>query len=241
VLFPIIDRAGALVALNGRFVEAEANPKTQTAGKKSNGVLATPGALESNLIAVCEAPFDALALWLCGIPSVALVGTNWPEWLPSALAFRSVLIATDADKSGDDAAAKLEATLLARGTRTFRLRPRGAKDWNEALELRGADVLRAHLAAFASAAEDQKREVAALEMARQGRAQAAQFVASLICETLRRERLKIRLLKPVASVSSMATWGALPDVVVIPADIPNDEESIRACIDAQRVPVADVA
>lgn len=241
VLFPITDRAGALVALNGRFVEGSANPKTQTAGKKSNGVFATPGALESNLIAVCEGPFDALSLWLCGIPAIALIGTSWPEWLPSALAFRSVLIATDADESGDKAASTLEEALLSRGARTFRLRPRGAKDWSEILVRRGADALRAHLAAFASTTEDQTREAAALELARQGRTQAAQFVASLICETLRREKLKIILRNPAAYVQPVATWGVLPDEIVIPADMPNDEASIRACIDTQRIPAANVA
>lgn len=235
VLFPVHDRNGALVAVSGRFTDGRANPKTQTAGKKSGGVFATPGALDTPLVAVCEAPMDALSLHLCGIPAIALIGTSWPEWLPAALAFRSVLLAKDADKGGDDAAAKLQPALEARGARTLRLRPRGGKDWSELLEKRGAAGLRAYLAPFSATMNDERRGLWAAELHCAGRADAAQFVAGLMADVLTREQARARLRRLAGS-----GWGELPDTLIIPADVPNDLASLRRCIDAQREPLPDI-
>ncbi|MCA1628054.1 MAG: toprim domain-containing protein [Acidobacteria bacterium] len=234
VLFPVQTQAGALVAVSGRFIDGRANPKTQTAGKKSGGVFATPGALDAPLVAVCEAPMDALSLHLCGIPVVALIGTSWPEWLPAALVFRSVLLATDADKGGDDAAVKLQPALEARGARTLRLRPRGGKDWSELLEKRGAAGLRAPLAPFSATMSDERRGLWAAELHHAGRIDAAQFVAGLMADAFAREQVRQRLRQSVGGAV-----GALPDTLIIPADVPNDEASLRRCIDAQREPVPD--
>ncbi len=193
VLFPMYARGGALVAVSGRFVDGRDNPKTQIAGAKSLGLFVTPGALSAPLVAICEGPMDALSLWLCGIASVALVGTSWPEWLSSALAFRSVLIATDADPSGDEAAAKLQPALTSRGARTFRLRPRGGKDWSDLLEARGADSLRTHLAAFSETADEETRFNAAWQLMQNGRADAAHFIVSLVEDAFTRETLRAGL------------------------------------------------
>ncbi len=193
VLFPMHDKSGALVAVNGRFIDGRDNPKTQTAGNKSLGLFTTPGALSSPLIAVCEGAMDALALWLCGVPSVALVGTSSPEWMPRSLAFSAVLLATDADKAGDDAAARLVGELEARAARTFRLRPRSAKDWGEALQLMGAETLRTHLAAFSEVADTETRVNAVCDLAEGGRKDAALFVASLIEDAEPREHLRSAL------------------------------------------------
>jgi hypothetical protein len=193
VLFPMYDRKGEMVAVNGRFVDGRDNPKTQTAGPKSLGLFATPGALSAPLVAICEGPMDALSLWLCGIASVALVGTSGPEWLPSALAFRSVLIATDADLSGDEAAAKLLPALTSRGARTLRLRPCGGKDWSELLEARGADALRTHLAAFSETADEETRFDVAWQLMQNGRADFAHFIVSLVDDAFTREMMRAGL------------------------------------------------
>ncbi len=145
VLFPMHNRVGELVAFNGRFTdgkESKGKLKTQSVGKKSFGLLATHGALESEIITVCEGVFDALSLHLCGLPAVAIVGTSFPEWLSSALAFQKVFVATDADESGDKAAESLVNVLRSRGARAVRMRPEGAKDWNDMLLNIGADALR---------------------------------------------------------------------------------------------------
>lgn len=138
VLFGITDAYGELVAVTGRFVDRREQPKTQTAGPKSQGVYATPHALTEPLVAVTEAPLDALALWLGGgIPALALIGTSGPGWLKRHLAFKSVLLATDADEAGERAASALAGELRARGSAVLRLTPGGAKDWAAAWEQSG--------------------------------------------------------------------------------------------------------
>lgn len=132
VLFPIQQPNGALVAVNARFVDGRDKPKTQTSGPKSSGLYTTPGAWDATVIALTEAPLDAIALWLCGLPAMAMIGTSGPPWLERRLAFKSVILATDADEAGERAAAQLQPGLRARGALVFRLRPTGAKDWAEA-------------------------------------------------------------------------------------------------------------
>jgi hypothetical protein len=193
VLFPMYDRKGEMVAVNGRFVDGRSNPKTQTAGPKSLGLFATPGAISAPLVAICEGPMDALSLWLCGVAAVALVGTSAPDWLPSALAFKPTLIATDSDAPGDDAATRLVQSLKPRGTRILRLRPRVGKDWNEALTTRGANFLRERLSIFSEAADDEARVNGACDLVESGRKEAANFAAALVSDPLTRELVRERL------------------------------------------------
>lgn len=206
VLFPVHDRVGALVAVNGRFVAGRANPKTQTAGAQSLGVFATPGALSAPLVAVCEAPLDALSLWLCGVASIALIGTSAPDWLSSALAFRSVLMATDADTAGDNTAAKLSPLLKSRGARTFRFRARGGKDWSELLERRGAANLREHIIPFSEMADDEVRVDAAWSLMKSDHREAAEFIAWLIADPLTRHLFLERIRR--ASLTAVAECGS---------------------------------
>ncbi len=193
VLFPMYDRKGEMVAVNGRFVDGRDNPKTQTAGPKSLGLFVTPGALSAHLVAICEGPIDALSLWLCGVAAVALVGTSAPDWLASALAFKPALIATDADTPGDDAASRLIQSLKPRGTRILRLRPRVGKDWNEALTTRGVEFLRERLSIFSEVADDEARVNGACDLMDGGRKEAAGFVAALVSDPLTRELVRERL------------------------------------------------
>jgi len=224
VLFPMQDKSGALVAVNGRFIDGRDNPKTQTAGNKSLGLFTTPGALSSPLVAVCEGAMDAVSLWLCGVPSVALVGTSSPEWMPRSLAFSSVLIATDADKAGDDAAARLVGELEARAARTFRLRPRSAKDWGEALQLMGAETLRTHLAAFSEVADTETRVNAVCDLAEGGRKDAALFVASLIEDAGAREHLRRALRRDASPL--IECFNEADDEWRIPAWIPQKQYEV---------------
>jgi Toprim-like len=192
VLFPILNRAGTLMAVSGRFID-DREPKSQCGGPKSLGVFATPGALSAPLVAVCEAPIDALSLWLSGIAAIALNGTSWPGWLPASLAFKPVLLATDADMRGDVAAKQLSEELSPRGARACRLRPRGAKDWNAVLQLRGAESVRTHLAAFSETADDETRVNAAYGLLQGGRAALAWFLVSLVENVQTRELMRARM------------------------------------------------
>ncbi len=146
VVFPMVSRDGETVAVNGRFVDGRerdgSSRKTQIAGRKSLGLFITPGALEAETVAVCEGVFDALSLYLCGIPAIAMVGITGAAWLYRALTFRNVFVALDADESGDKGADVLIGTLKTYGARAVRLRPDGCKDWSEFLQTHGSDALR---------------------------------------------------------------------------------------------------
>jgi hypothetical protein len=134
VLFPIRDARGKLIAVQARSIKGDIK---NTRGPKSAGVFfTTPG--RSERLAITEAPIDALVLAACGLSAVALLGTTWASWLPSALAGRDVALATDADEAGDKCALDLGA--LRAGA--WRLRPVGAKDFAELAELSSLDAVR---------------------------------------------------------------------------------------------------
>ncbi len=154
VLFPLRDRAGELVGVNGRYLD-RGKPKARTAGRVSLGVFATQGAFAADPLIVAEAPIDALSLAVCGFPAIALGGTSYPDWFPVAAARRWVVLALDADAGGDAGVARLSPALQSLGARVERWRPTAGKDWNELL-MRNAGALRSAL--FSSVAGYQYQE-----------------------------------------------------------------------------------
>jgi Toprim-like len=136
VVFPFRDKAGEPVAVSARFIDGK--PKGHlTLGPKSTGAFITNLAVwTAPVIVLTEAPIDALSLAACGVPAVALGGTEGPQWLPGACVFKHVVLATDNDENsaGDNATAKLAPVLQSYGAKTARLKPRGAKDWNDMLQ-----------------------------------------------------------------------------------------------------------
>lgn len=188
VVFPVLDRAGSLVAISGRAVGADFHrAKFISQGPKSLGLFTSPGALSARCVAVCEAAIDALALWLCGVPAVAGIGTTFPEWLPRALAFKHVLLATDEDEpdrfgrcAGQEAARALGSSLRAMGAKTLRLSAEGFKDWGAALEGLGTEPTRHGLVGFAEESDDFDRIFHADDLSSRGHAEGAQFVAGLV-------------------------------------------------------------
>jgi hypothetical protein len=146
VLFPVRDRQGALVAVQGRYL-SEGAPKVRSAGPAGLGVFAPPGAWEADPRILVEAPIDALSLAACGFPALATQGCRLPDFLPAACTCKAVLIATDGDAAGDEAARRWTAALRALNARVTRLRPPAAwgKDWNDALSRLGESTLRARL------------------------------------------------------------------------------------------------
>lgn len=147
IVFPICDRAGEIVAVQGRAVRGVAK---RTYGPKKLGVFAAPvflssgralGPLQAEAIVITEAPIDALSLSSCGFPALALCGTSGPDWLHLACGLRRVVLALDDDEAGQNASRALRAFLSPYGARCYRLLPPGAKDWNEALTGQGRDAL----------------------------------------------------------------------------------------------------
>ncbi len=142
VLFPVNNADGNLVAVSGRFVDGCRSSKTLSAGRKSLGVFSASDLRTAPIISIVEGPIDALSLALCGLPTTAMIGTSWAEWLPASLASKLVYIATDADEPGDEAAGLLSQALLPFDCRALRLRPHVGKDWNDVLVQQGPWALR---------------------------------------------------------------------------------------------------
>ena len=148
VVFPIHDRRGELVAVQGRAISGDAK---RTFGPKKEGAFFAPVQIEGRLIGpldtrvpavvLVEAPIDALSLASCGFPALALCGTTGPSWLHIACGLRRVSLAFDADDAGECAAEKLAITLERFGARCERMRPQGFKDWNDVLYESGRDEL----------------------------------------------------------------------------------------------------
>jgi DNA primase len=184
-VFPVCEAEGKLVALHTRAIdEKHIHSSKITRGNKSRGVFrSSPEVFASPVIAICEGPVDALALQTCGVAAVAMIGTTAPDWLGEKLKDKAVLLATDADKAGDEAAMKLKFSLQPYTKNIFRLRPLAAKDWAEELELAGAENLHEYLAPFLPQNDDAARVNAAWQLAEQGFYDEAEFIARLVEDT----------------------------------------------------------
>lgn len=144
ILFPFHDRAGALVAVNIRFIDvpsSEQARKTVTLGKRSLGAFMPLAHLRRDPVVVVEGPIDALSMLMAGVPALALVGTAGTNWLPEACVLKNVAIALDSDERGDAGAERLRGLLTPVGARMARWRAE-AKDWNDDLRAIGPDALR---------------------------------------------------------------------------------------------------
>jgi hypothetical protein len=151
LVFPFCDPSGNVVAIAGRCLQDGGLDKPAAGPKKQGAFFApvekfSPLSSAAPAIILCEAPFDALSLAVAGFPALALGGTSPPQWLAQKCAFRRVALAFDADAAGDAAADKIGASLASFGAVTLRLRPVGAKDWNEFLLRHGPKDLRDYLA-----------------------------------------------------------------------------------------------
>lgn len=156
VVFPIYapDRR-TLAAVQARSIapDGDFGAAKLSRGEVSRGVFATPDAWDAETVALVEAPIDALSLAACGLPSIATMGCNLPEWVADSMHRKRSLVGTDADEAGDTAAAQWKPLLEAYGARAPRLRPVGFKDWNDWL-CRDPEGLREYLAPYLPGAAD---------------------------------------------------------------------------------------
>ena len=126
VLFPLRDRSGELVAIQGRYTDNR-EPKCRSTSGTGEAVFRAGD--PAGVVAIVEGPLDALALWSAGLPAIALIGATAPGWLTRSLR-GSILIATDADERGDRAATEIRRALRVDPVRIARLRP-ASKDFAE--------------------------------------------------------------------------------------------------------------
>lgn len=140
LVFPVRDNQGVLQGAQGRFI-GNVKPKAVSSGSVVRGVYPSPDAWEHPWLTVTEAPLDAISLWYCGFPAIALCGTAERPWLWPHCVFKRVVLGFDADEGGEQATANWRRDLTAYGARCVRIRPEGAKDWNEMLKSCGQDDL----------------------------------------------------------------------------------------------------
>jgi hypothetical protein len=143
VVFPITDQSGQVVAYHGRAIDDNFidTPK-KTKGSRREALFQAADAFDADIIFLCEGPADAMSLHQCGFSAVASAATSIPSWLPNAVAFNKIMVALDADNTGDEAAEKHVTELRAYGARAVRLRPEHGKDWNDVLLKVGIPELR---------------------------------------------------------------------------------------------------
>lgn len=156
ILYPTTDEGGELVAVSGRYLRPETGRdgkpiKTRTGGDASRGVFLAPARIAGEWVSpfdrrldaliIAEGQADALTLALCGFPALASNGKNLAQWLHRRAGLRRVFIASDGDEGGDSAVPVWAAYLRDYGAKCERLRPDGAKDWNEMLLTIGRDAL----------------------------------------------------------------------------------------------------
>lgn len=147
VVFRLFDQQANEIASQGRFIDGRRNPPAITSGPKKGGLFCTqlpaaPGWWRSlPCLILVEAPIDALSLAEANYPALAFCGTSGPDWLHLLCGLRPVLLAFDADEAGDKAAENLIPLLRPYGAQCHRLRPEGAKDWNEMLLQLGPENL----------------------------------------------------------------------------------------------------
>ena len=144
--FPLIGKDNLPVGYSFRTIEGKEfrigkDPRYQASGQ----VFVTLDALNAPRVVIVEAPIDALSLATCGVPAIATIGTNFPDWLVGLLGPNKVIfMGHDNDNGGESAVNRLDPKKLGEvGIKeAYRLKPpKECKDWNDALQQFGANDL----------------------------------------------------------------------------------------------------
>jgi hypothetical protein len=155
VLAALTDAEGRLASLHGRYLHAARGQDKMLTLGPGGGLFGVRGGLRAEPLLLVEGIFDALSVAVCGAAAVATIGRE-VAWLPAALRGRTVLLGFDRARSGDAEAARLAARLG--GCAVHRLPPPPlCKDWNTALQKRGAAAVASWLRRGGAAALDAGR------------------------------------------------------------------------------------
>jgi hypothetical protein len=120
-----------VTSVHGRYLTVvRGQDKMLTVGS-GGGTINVLGGWRVDPIILVEGLFDALSLAACGFASVALIG-RWAPWLPDAVAGRTVWLAFDNGRPGEQEVARYRERLRTSDVRRM-LPPERRKDWNTAL------------------------------------------------------------------------------------------------------------
>ncbi len=142
------DAAGRIVGIQARNLEPGKAHDFRVLGQSAAGLFGDPAAVKDAAnVVVCEGLSDTLAavVGMAGAKSTAIVGIAGTQATAALytlpMAGKRVMIATDADVPGDEAARKIGDELERLGARpVVRIRPEGGKDLAE-LHARGVNLL----------------------------------------------------------------------------------------------------
>ena len=136
VLVALYGFSGKLTSVHARYLNVlRGQDKMLTVGP-GNGTINILGGWRVEPLIIVEGLFDALSLSVCGFASVATIG-RWATWLPEAVAGRTVWLAFDTGRPGEEEFACYAAQLDRSQVRRM-LPPARCKDWNTALVKLGA-------------------------------------------------------------------------------------------------------
>ena len=143
VLFALYDDKGQMTSVHARFLQnVRGQDKMQTIGP-GGGVFGVGEGWRADPLIIVEGAFDALSLAVCGRSCIATLG-RWAPWLPAVCRGRTVWLAFDGNRPGDNEAARYRSLLP--DAHLLRLRPpQRCKDWNTALVKRGQGIVKAWL------------------------------------------------------------------------------------------------
>lgn len=120
-----------ITSVHGRYLAVSRRQDKMLTVGSGGGTINVLGGWHVDPVIIVEGLFDALSLSVCGFASIAMIG-RWAPWLPEALARRTVWLAFDNGKPGEEEAARYSDRL--RSSNIRRMVPPGRrKDWNTAL------------------------------------------------------------------------------------------------------------
>jgi len=135
VLAPLRDREGRITSVHGRYLHNRRGEDKMLTVGQSGGAISVLGGWRSDPFILVEGLFDALSLAMCGQPAVATIGRE-VSWLAAVAQGRTVHVAFDATRPGEEEAARIERQLAGASVRRL-LPPPRCKDWSTALVKRG--------------------------------------------------------------------------------------------------------
>jgi hypothetical protein len=139
VIVPMYNEKNELCSVHGRYLHQAGDQNKMFTIGPGGGIVSVAGGIKTDTIIIVEGLFDSLSLALCGFSSVATVGRKAP-WLPDFCKEKTVILAFDGNRPGESTADYYRKFLV--HAKIHRLRPPGhAKDWNSALNKKGAAVV----------------------------------------------------------------------------------------------------
>lgn len=131
VVVALYDFNESMTSVHSRYLTVSRRQDKMLTVGSGGGTINVLGGWRIDPVIIVEGLFDALSLSVCGFASVATIGRLAP-WLPEALAGRTVWLAFDNGRPGEEEAARYSDLLHTSNVRRM-APPDHRKDWNTAL------------------------------------------------------------------------------------------------------------